>query len=136
MSVQKGEANAPSLPKSPPSFLLPFLASFFPDNFREPFEDVLSREAAFLVSVAKAMFEHLCRKYPGRFQGGQLRTLQFKQWRVRSGPEREVMFPQVYDPGWQCQSDFTHMGSLNVTTGGRKFDHHTTCRLTPGASRV
>ena len=62
---------------------------------------------------AKTMFEHLCRKHPGRFQEGQLRSLQrrFKQWRVRSGPEREVMFPQVYDPGrWQCQSDFTHMG--------------------------
>ena len=71
------------------------------------------------------MFEHLCRKHPGEFQEGQLRTLQrrFKQWRIRSGPEREVMFPQVHDPGRQCQSDFTHMGSLMVTIGGQKFDH-------------
>ena len=33
------------------------------------------------------------------------------------------MFPQVYDPGRQCQSDFTHMGSLNVTIEGQKFEH-------------
>ena len=33
------------------------------------------------------------------------------------------MFPQVYDPGRQCQSDSTHMSSLNVTIGGQKFDH-------------
>ena len=74
---------------------------------------------------AKTVFEHLCRKYPGRFQEGQVRTLQrrFKQWRIRSGPEREVMFPQVHSPGRQCQSDFTHMGSLNVTIAGQKFDH-------------
>ena len=74
---------------------------------------------------AKTMFEHLGRKYPGRFQQGQLRTLQrrFKQWRVHSGPEREVMFPQVHEPGRQCQSDFTYMNSLNVTIGGQKFDH-------------
>ena len=71
------------------------------------------------------MFEYLGRKYPGRFQEGQLRSLQrrFKQWRARSGPEREVMFPQVHDPGRQCQSDFTHMSSLNVTIEGQKFEH-------------
>jgi hypothetical protein len=74
---------------------------------------------------AKTVFEHLCRKYPGRFQDGQLRSLQrrFKQWRARSGPEREVMFPQVHDPGRQCQSDFTHMSSLMVTIAGQQFDH-------------
>ena len=74
---------------------------------------------------AKTMFEYLGRKYPGRFQEGQLRSLQrrFKQWRARSGPEREVMFPQAHDPGRQCQSDFTHMSNLNVTIEGQKFEH-------------
>ncbi len=33
------------------------------------------------------------------------------------------MFPQVHEPGRQCQSDFTYMNSLNVTIGGQKFDH-------------
>ena len=53
------------------------------------------------------------------------RTLQrrFKPWRVRSGPTREVIFPQAYEPGRQCQSNFTYMGSLTLTIGGQKFDH-------------
>ena len=98
-------------------------------NRPDPFEAVWAEIEGILQAhptvQAKTMFEYLCRKYPGRFQEGQLRTLQrrFKQWRVRSGPEREVMFPQVYSPGRQCQSDFTHMGSLNVTIGRQKFDH-------------
>ena len=95
----------------------------------DPFEGVWDQIQEILgkhpTLQAKTMFDHLCRKHPGEFQEGQLRTLQlrFKQWRVRSGPEREVMFPQVHDPGRQCQSDFTHMGSLMVTIGGQKFDH-------------
>ena len=95
----------------------------------DPFEGVWAEVEEVLGNhptvQAKTMFDHLCRKHPERFQEGQLRTLQrrFKQWRVRSGPEREVMFPQVYEPGRQCQSDFTHMSSLNVTIGGQKFDH-------------
>ena len=95
----------------------------------DPFEGVWDQIQEILgkhpTLQAKTMFEHLCRKHPGEFQEGQLRTLQrrFKQWRIRSGPEREVMFPQVHDPGRQCQSDFTHMGSLMVTIGGQKFDH-------------
>ena len=79
----------------------------------DPFEEV-GGEIEEILRVhptvqAKTMFEYLGRKYPGRFQEGQLRSLQrrFKQWRVGSGPEREVMFPQVHDPGRQCQSDFT-----------------------------
>ena len=70
---------------------------------------------------AKAVFEELRQRQPGRWQGGQLRTLQrrFRAWRLESGPEREVYFEQVRKPGEQCQSDFTHMGSVGVTVGGR-----------------
>ena len=96
-----------------------------PDAFKAVWPEVEEILGNHPTVQAKTMFGHLCRKHPGQFQEGQLRTLQrrFKQWRVRSGPEREVMFPQVYEPGRQCQSDFTHMGSLNVTIGGQKFDH-------------
>ena len=56
---------------------------------------------------AKTLFEHLQRKYPGRFQDGQLRTLQrrVKTWRALEGPPREVFFPQVHKPGALSQSD-------------------------------
>ncbi len=33
----------------------------------------------------------------------------------RTGPERELFFEQEWRPGQQCQSCFTHTGSLGVT---------------------
>lgn len=74
---------------------------------------------------ALTIFEELERRYPGRFQAGQLRTLQrrVRVWRGLYGPEREVFFPQVHRPGAQCQSDFTSMNALQVTLGGLRFPH-------------
>jgi hypothetical protein len=74
---------------------------------------------------AKTLFEAMQREYPGRFQDGQLRTLQrqVKRWRATQGPCREVFFAQVHHPGGLCQSDFTHMSALAVTIGGRALDH-------------
>ena len=74
---------------------------------------------------AKALFEWLQRKYPGRFEDGQLRTFQrgVKGWRATQGPNKEVFFAQVHHPGRLCASDFTHMGSLQVTVGGQSLDH-------------
>ena len=74
---------------------------------------------------AKTLFEWLCRREPGRFQEGQLRTLQrrIKQWRARSGPPKEVYFSQAHEPGRLGASDFTHMSGLGVTIDGQSFDH-------------
>lgn len=74
---------------------------------------------------ALTLMEHLCRQRPGEYQMGQLRTLQrrVKRWRGLAGPEREVMFPQVHEPGRQSQSDFTHMKELGVTIGRQAFAH-------------
>jgi len=96
-----------------------------PDPYADVWEEVEPILQAEPTVQAKTLFEHLNRKYPGRFQEGQLRTLQrkVKQWRARSGPQRDVMFPQVHEPARQCQSDFTHMESLGVTIGGQPFDH-------------
>jgi hypothetical protein len=74
---------------------------------------------------AKTLFEALQRTYPGRYQDGQLRTLQrrVKLWRATEGPAREVFFPQVHHPGRLCASDFTHMNDLGVMIAGVPFDH-------------
>ena len=75
---------------------------------------------------AKTLFAWLQRRYPGRFQDGQLRTLQrrIKLWRATEGPpSKEVFFAQVHRPGELCQSDFTHMTKLGVRIGGRLFEH-------------
>ena len=71
------------------------------------------------------LFALLHQDHPGRFQAGQLRTLQahIATWRAEHGPHREVMFPQVHQPGWAAQSDFTHMTELGVTLGGVPFPH-------------
>ena len=74
---------------------------------------------------AKTVFEHLQRVHPGRFQDGQLRTLQrkVKQWRATEGPSREVFFSQQHHAGRLCASDFTHMEELGVTIQGQSFPH-------------
>ena len=74
---------------------------------------------------AKTLFEWLQREHPGRFADGQLRTFQrrVKVWRATEGQAREVMFPQVHEPGRLAQSDFTHLDSLQVTIQNEPFPH-------------
>jgi hypothetical protein len=73
----------------------------------------------------KTLFALLCEAFPGRYQEGQLRTLQrhVQAWRFRHGPGQEVMFPQQHVAGRMAQSDFTSMNSLGVTVGGTAFPH-------------
>lgn len=74
---------------------------------------------------AKTLFAWLQGQHPGRFQDGQLRTFQrgVRRWRATEGPEKEVYFSQVHEPGRLCASDFTHMTSLGVTIGGQLYSH-------------
>ena len=95
----------------------------------DPFEEVWDEVRSLLEDnpglEAKTIFEHLQRKYEGRFSDGQLRTLQrrVKSWHALEGPSKEVFFPQEHKPGRLSQSDFTHMDNLGVTIGGERFDH-------------
>lgn len=95
----------------------------------DPFDAAWPR-IAMLLSVtpaleAKTIFEWLQADEPGRYQDGQLRTLQrrLKIWRATKGPGKEVYFPQQHLPGRLCQSDFTHMSSLGITILGQPFAH-------------
>jgi hypothetical protein len=74
---------------------------------------------------AKTLFDHVCEKYPGHYQEGQLRTLQrrIKHWRATQGPDKEVFFAQQHHPGQLMQTDFTSMNCLAVTIGGEAFKH-------------
>jgi hypothetical protein len=74
---------------------------------------------------AKTIFGHLQRTLSGKYQDGQLRTLQrrIKQWRSTVGPAKEVFFPQIHYPGVLSASDFTHMSDLGVTIRGELFKH-------------
>jgi hypothetical protein len=96
---------------------------------KDPFEDVWS-EVEILIKdspelQALTIFQDLQRRYPGKFQDGQLRTLQrrIRSWRALYGPDKEVFFPQVHYPGKIGQSDFTWMNSLDITISGQMFPH-------------
>ena len=73
----------------------------------------------------KTLFDLLCQAKPDRYEEGQLRTLQrrIEKWRAVAGPERNVMFEQLHEPGGMAQSDFTVMDALGVTIAGVPFSH-------------
>jgi hypothetical protein len=95
------------------------------DPFAEVWDELRAKLKLNPGLEAKTLFEDLQRRYLGRFQDGQLRTLQrkIKRWRATEGPPKEVFFPQEHRPGELCESDFTHMGSLDITIGGQRFAH-------------
>ncbi len=74
---------------------------------------------------AKTIFDKLVTDHPGEFDAGQLRTLQrrVREWRARSGPPREVFFPQEHRPGRMAAVDFTCCNELAVTIAGAPFRH-------------
>jgi hypothetical protein len=96
-----------------------------PDAFAEVWAEVASRLELAPGLEAKTLFADLQRRYPGRFQDSQLRTLQrrVKHWRATQGPDREVFFAQEHQPGQLGASDFTHLTSLNVTIANVPFAH-------------
>ena len=98
----------------------------------DPFEGVWDEEIVPLlvrdaerILQATTLFELLERRHPGRFELGQLRTLQrrMRDWRAVQGPDREVYFEQVHPPGREAQLDFTHAAELGVRIGGAAFAH-------------
>jgi len=95
------------------------------DPFAEDWEQVAARLEAAPSLEAKALFEDLLRRQPGRYEPGQVRTFQrrVQQWRATEGPEREVFFAQAHRPGEALQTDFTWAPELGVTIGGEAFDH-------------
>ena len=72
-----------------------------PDPFIDVWDDVQKLVEDNAGLEAKTVFEFLQRQNPGRFQDGQVRTLQrrVKVWRATEGPAREVFFAQQHPPG-------------------------------------
>ena len=95
---------------------------------QDPFEEVKDEIMGYLENPGiegKTIFFDLQRRYPGRFQDGQLRTLQryVKIWRALEGPGKEVYFSQIHIPGKLSASDFTDMSGLGISLGGVAFPH-------------
>ena len=96
-----------------------------PDPFAEVWEEVKALLGSTPGLQAKTVFAELQRRFPGRFQDGQLRSLQrkMKAWRATDGPAKEVYFPQKHHPGDLAASDFCQLTSLGVTLQGQPFPH-------------
>ena len=96
-----------------------------PDPFDEHWPEIETRLRATPELEAKTVFELLQEQHPGRYEDGQLRTLQrrVKRWRAAHGPERDVVFAQHHRAGEAVQTDFTHATELAVTIAGQLFAH-------------
>ena len=96
-----------------------------PDPFGEDWPWVVEQLEQDPALQGQTLFGLLSDRHPGRYRPNQLRTLQrhIATWRAQFGPEREVIFPQIHEPGEAAQSDFTHMSNLGVTLGGVPFPH-------------
>lgn len=95
------------------------------DPFAEDWDDMASMLEHAPELEAKALFEHLLSRRPGRYVPGQLRTFQrrVRRWRALNLEGREVYFAQEHRPGDLMQTDFTCMNELEITIGGEAFPH-------------
>ena len=84
--------------------------------------ETMLREAPSL--EAKALFEWLCEQHPGRYQEGQLRSLQRRiaQWRALN-QEQSAVLEQVHRPGEVLQTDGVWLTELGVTLQGQRLPH-------------
>jgi len=95
------------------------------DPFAEHWPDVVDLVEATPELEAKTIFELLVEQHPGRYEPGQVRTLQRKlrRWKATSGPAKDVTLGQMHRPGEAAQTDFTSTSELAVTIAGQVFVH-------------
>lgn len=70
------------------------------------------------------LYEYLISKYPGQYEQ-TLRTLQrrVETWKALYGDPKEVMFQLRHEPGEMGLSDFTELKGVEITIGGKPFEH-------------
>jgi len=95
----------------------------------DPLVDIFDAAVVPMLAATPAIrpvtvFEELARRYP-ELPRGVRRTLErrIRAWRAKHGPEREVIFRQVHEPGRMGLSDFTEMGELGVHVAGAALEH-------------
>jgi hypothetical protein len=95
------------------------------DPFAEHWAEVEAQLEHMPELEAKTVFEALVDKYPGRYEPGQVRTLQrrVQQWRAAHGPDKLVVLAQQHRPGEAAQTDFTRVAELEVTIAGQVLVH-------------
>ena len=94
------------------------------DPFAEDWEQVEQMLSEAPELEAKTLFEWLSEQSPGKYQEGQLRTLQRRvaDWRALN-QEKVAVLEQVHHPGEVLQSDGTWLSELEITIAGEPFSH-------------
>jgi hypothetical protein len=97
---------------------------------KDPFAEVWDSEVVALLERqpaldATTLFEDLQDRHRGKFGNGKKRTFQrrVKAWKALHGPDKEVMFRQVQEPGRQGLSDFTELKDVAVSIAGEPLAH-------------
>ena len=97
---------------------------------KDPFAEVWDSEVVALLERqpaldATTLFEDLQDRHRGKFSNGKKRTFQrrVKAWKALHGPDKEVMFRQVQEPGRQGLSDFTELKDVVVSIAGEPLAH-------------
>ena len=71
-----------------------------------------------------AIFGEMLRRHPELGEGVR-RTMErrIRGWRALHGPDQEVIFRQVHEPGQMGLSDFTDMGDIDIHVASQPLDH-------------
>lgn len=95
----------------------------------DPLEGIFDEQVVPMLEAAPgvravAIFHELQRLHP-QLPPSVRRTLERRihAWRALHGPERELIFRQVQQPGRMGLSDFTEMGALGITIAGESLAH-------------
>jgi hypothetical protein len=95
----------------------------------DPLVDFFDAEVVPMLEAAPGLrsigvFEELKRRHP-QLHPNIRRTLErrIRAWRAQHGPEQEIIFRQVHEPGRMGLSDFTEMGDLKIGIAGVALDH-------------
>ena len=92
----------------------------------EPFweGDVVPMLKAAPVIRVIGVLDELCKRHPGLNRNIR-RTLErrINVWRALNGPEQDVIFRQLHEPGRMGLSDFTDMADLGVSVAGASLGH-------------
>jgi len=97
---------------------------------KDPFAEVWDSEVLPQLEAeprlsATTLFEALQEAHPEDYSNSHKRTFQrrVRAWRAAHGPDKEVMFRQVQQPGRQGLSDFTEITDFRVTIAGEPLAH-------------
>jgi hypothetical protein len=95
------------------------------DPFQEHWDEIVELLSVAPELEAVTVFDYLRGKHPGRYEDGQLRTLQrrLRRWRAQHGAAQELFFDQVHKPGATAQLDWMDGNGLGVIIGGAPFAH-------------